>query len=283
MSIMDHAIRDVHKINPVRNLFQFLIGLTLFMATGASVDYIKIITASLGFVLAYQSVYSLNDIQDLKEDSRNPVKRATKPLARGDISVQEQSARMFLYLLAGLSLSFLVNITFASLVVLCVFLNFLHSYKPLGLKSSLLGLVNLFVIESIKFSAGWFVLGGGLLELPYVMIFFMSSAYTLSYFVYKKDIDLDSLRRKRSVLLFASVVIFYLVSLYSYKLYRLPLIGVSLLFLFPLLIARSKDISARFKDGIIFVIFIFIFFNLLLLLPLVEPFHSVNMYLAALF
>ncbi|HLC51019.1 MAG TPA: UbiA family prenyltransferase [archaeon] len=283
MNIMDYVIRDIHKVSIVRNFFQFFIGLSLFIATGVPADYLLIAIASLGFLLAYQSAYSLNDIQDLKEDSQDPVKKATKPLARGDISVQEQSARMFLYLLLGLSMSFLVNIAFASLVVLCVFLNFLHSYRPLGLKYSLLGLVNLFFIESIKFSAGWFVLGGSLLDIPYFMVFFMSSAYTLSYFVYKKNIDLDSLRKKRSVLLFASAVVFYLVSLYSYKLYRLPLIGVSLVFLFPLLMMRTKDFYGKLKGGIVFVILIFVFFNLLLLLSPVEPFRSANMYLASLF
>jgi len=132
-------------------------------------------------------------------------------------------------------------------------------------------------------SAIMFVLGGSLLDIPYFMVFFMSSAYTLSYFVYKKNIDLDSLRKKRSVLLFASAVVFYLVSLYSYKLYRLPLIGVSLVFLFPLLMMRTKDFYGKLKGGIVFVILIFVFFNLLLLLSPVEPFRSANMYLASLF
>ncbi|HLE07774.1 MAG TPA: UbiA family prenyltransferase [archaeon] len=283
MNATSTFIYNNHNFHFIKNILQFFVGITLLLLTGADMDLMKVVLATIGFVVAYQSVYSLNDISDLSEDRSDKIKRMIKPLARGERSIEDQVGRMFLYLVIGLSFSFYVNIFFGFIMVLLLFFNFLHSYRPLGLKKTPLSLVNIIFIEAIKFSAGWLAVGGDFFKIPYFVIFAISGAYTLSYVVYKNNIELSSMLKKRSLLISAMVLISYLASLFLYKNLRLTLFGVVIILLFPYLMKRENEVESKFRSAFFFTFFILLVFNILNIISLYEPFASINLWLASLF
>lgn len=283
MDMKEYLITDNYRLHMIKNLFQFMISLTLFLSSGASPDIFKIIVASLGFVISYQSIYILNDIQDYQEDSKNEFKKRIKPFARGDISIEKLVSRMFLYLAIGIPLSFFIGPIFGFVVILALLCNFIHSDKRFGAKETRLGLANFFIMESAKFSAGWFVLGGTFSNLPYFIIFFMSAVYTLSYFIYKNDSSLSHMKRRRSILFILLSVIFYTTSLYLYPANRTFLLGMFILLALPPILKRNSDVFLRVKETTAVVLYIFVFLNLVNIAVLFEPFASINLFLASLF
>ncbi len=281
MNPLDYLLSSSQRYAIPRNILQFLAGATFFAAFYAELNIFKIIPAVIGAVIAYHSVYGLNDITDLKEDRTNSLKRAAKKLARGEMTIEEQVSRMFLFAVVGLSICFFVDIFFGILVATALVLNFFHSYKPLGLKKTPLSMANLFLIESIKFSSGWFVAGGNFSNLPYFVIFCISAMYSLAYFVYKKDTDLNFMKARRSIIFFAFVVISFIFSLYFYKPLRLTLLVISLAFLLPLIIKKSEDVSSRLRAGAKFTLAILFILNLLNVAVMFEPFKSISIFLAS--
>ena len=106
MKILDYFLSSSQRYAIPRNTLQFLAGATFFAAFYYSLDLLKLIPAVIGAVIAYHSVYGLNDIADLEEDKKNSLKRAAKKLARGEITIEEQTSRMFLFAVVGLSICF---------------------------------------------------------------------------------------------------------------------------------------------------------------------------------
>ncbi len=283
MKIIDYFLSSSQRYAIPRNTLQFLAGATFFAAFYSELNIFKIIPAVVGAVIAYHSVYGLNDISDLEEDKKNPLKRAAKKLARGEMTVEEQTSRMFLFAVVGLSICFLVSGFFGALVALSMLLNFFHSYKPFGLKKTPVSIINIFLIESIKFSSAWFVVGGGFNNLPYFTVFCISAMYSLAYFIYKKNTDLNSMKTRRAIIFFAFIVVSFILSFYFYKPLRLTLLAVSLTFFLPLIIKKSEDVSSRLNAGAKFTLAILLLLNLLNVIVMFEPFSSINLFLASLF
>ncbi len=283
MKIIEYFLSTSQRYAIPRNILQFLAGATFFAAFYSELNIFKIIPAVIGAVIAYHSVYGMNDIMDLKEDKINPLKRAAKKLARGEMTIEEQASRMFLFAVVGLSICFFVNIAFGIMVAAALVLNFLHSYKPLNIKQTPFGMMNLFLIESIKFSSTWFVVGGNFSNLPYFVIFCISAMYSLAYFIYKRDTDLNSMKAKRSIIFFAFIVISFILSFYFYKPLRLTLLVVSLTFFLPMLIKKSEDVPSRLKAGTLFTLAVLTMLNLINVAVMFEPFKSAAIFLASLF
>ena len=283
MDIINYMATHNTKFNVFKNSLQFLIGASMLIALGQPVDYGRLLLSLLGFLLAYQSVYGMNDILDFSEDSKSKLKRALKPFARGEISLETQVSKMFLYMLFGLSICFFVNTFFGFLVAAMLLLNFFHSYKPLNIKRTLIGLVNIFLIEFIKFSCGWFAIGGSFQNFPYLIPLFMSSAYAMGYYNYKTELSANFFIKKRSIISFFLSLIFYLASVFIYKDFRISLIAIFPIIFLPYLIPKNKDFIEKLKRGFGVVTGIMIIFILLNFLLPYEPFHSINLWLGNLF
>jgi 4-hydroxybenzoate polyprenyltransferase len=82
--------------------------------------------ASLAFCLISSAVYIYNDIEDRTEDSLHPHKRH-RPLASEKISVTEAIFMLFLLLITGLTLGWLVSKKLA--LILCIYLGVNVAYN----------------------------------------------------------------------------------------------------------------------------------------------------------
>lgn len=90
----------------------------------ASVEAAVIATAL--FCAAASFVYIVNDLIDIEDDRRHPVKRLTRPLASGEVSPGR--ARIVAAILgATVLLGFLWNVSATAVIVLYVFVNVLYS------------------------------------------------------------------------------------------------------------------------------------------------------------
>jgi 4-hydroxybenzoate polyprenyltransferase len=81
--------------------------------------FLPALLASLAFCLIASAVYIYNDIEDKSEDSLHPYK-CHRPLASGQISVIEAVGMLFLLLITGLSLGWLISKKLA--IILCIYL-----------------------------------------------------------------------------------------------------------------------------------------------------------------
>ncbi|ARB91878.1 decaprenyl-phosphate phosphoribosyltransferase [Legionella longbeachae] len=90
--------------------------------------FIPALLATLAFCLISSAVYIYNDIEDRTEDSLHPHKRH-RPLASEKITVSEAIFMLFLLLLVGLTLGWLISKTLA--IILCVYLVINIAYNHL--------------------------------------------------------------------------------------------------------------------------------------------------------
>lgn len=81
--------------------------------------FVPALLASLSFCLISSAVYIYNDIEDRTEDSLHPHK-CNRPLASEKISVVEAVFMLFLLLITGLTLGWLISKKLA--IILCVYL-----------------------------------------------------------------------------------------------------------------------------------------------------------------
>lgn len=81
--------------------------------------FVPALLASLSFCLIASAVYIYNDIEDRTEDSLHPHKRH-RPLASEKISVSEAIFMLFLLLITGLTLGWLISKKLA--IILCCYL-----------------------------------------------------------------------------------------------------------------------------------------------------------------
>ncbi|HLE07773.1 MAG TPA: UbiA family prenyltransferase [archaeon] len=283
MKLKEYFFSDTQRYSWLKNTLQFLVGATFFISMSNSADILKILISLIGAVMAYHSVYGLNDIIDLKEDSKNPLKRSVKKVARGEITIEEQASRIFLHEVIGLSICFYVSMVFGLLIAAALVLNFFHSYKPFGIKNTPFGMINLFLIESIKFSSLWFALGGGFGNFPYFLVICISAIYSVSYFIYKKEGDLSFIRSRRSMIFFAVIILSYFSSFYYYQQLRITALAILPVFFLPLLIKKSANVESRIRTGSEFTLLILLILNLANLSPMIELFKSISIFLASLF
>ncbi len=283
MNISYYLMTHNTKLNFAKNSFQFLIGASMLIALGQPVDYVKLLISLIGFLLAYQSVYRLNDILDFSEDSKSEIKRTLKPFARGEVSLEPQVSKMFLYMLSGLSISFFVDGLFGLLVAMMLLLNFFHSYKPIKIKKTPIGLANMLLIEFLKFSCGWFAIGGSFQNFPLLIPLFMSAAYSTGYYNYKNELRENFLFKKRSIILMLLSFAFYLASIFLYKDFRISLLLISPVFLLVYLIKMNKNFLKTLETGWWAILIIMMIFILLNVLSTYEPLHSISLWLANLF
>lgn len=90
-----------------------------FCYTPTSGYFIPALFATLAFCLISSAVYIYNDIEDRTEDSLHPHKRH-RPLASEKITVAEAIFMLFLLLITGLALGWLISKQLA--IILCIYL-----------------------------------------------------------------------------------------------------------------------------------------------------------------
>ncbi|MCX7738190.1 MAG: decaprenyl-phosphate phosphoribosyltransferase [Hydrogenothermaceae bacterium] len=110
----------------IKNLFVFT---PLFFSFHFHPElFLKNVVAFLIFSLAASSVYIFNDIKDVEEDRKHPVKRY-RPLASGRIKVKHSVVLMVFLLLTSLITSFILDYRLFLVLTIYVLINILYSTK----------------------------------------------------------------------------------------------------------------------------------------------------------
>ncbi|MCD6398611.1 MAG: UbiA family prenyltransferase [Candidatus Aenigmarchaeota archaeon] len=247
------------------NVFQYFLGATLFFIIFGSVDVSKLIIGLSGFLLSYSSVYLYNDIIDYEEDKKHKEKIKWKIIARGDLSKKTAKNLILVFVALGVPLSFLVNKFFGIIAVLLILLNVLHSSPKTKFKKKKLGLINLTVIQFLKYSLGWFALTTNLSKFPLWLILCFSLTYSSIYFLYKLDFKKNLIiKNKKTFFLFGfSIASTFFISLFLYE-FVLSLLMLFSLGVFSLSIIRKFQTLTE-KINLKFFILPLILFSFLIL------------------
>lgn len=153
----------------IKNLFVFA---PLFFSFSFNLpDFLCTLVAFVLFSMIASSVYIFNDLMDINEDRNHPTKRF-RPLASGAVSTA--SAKIYIVLLAGLSLAFSAWFNQQLFMVLTIYfiLNIAYSFK---LKH--IAIVDIFIIATgfvLRLFAGAVVIGGELSMWIVIMTFLLA-------------------------------------------------------------------------------------------------------------
>jgi 4-hydroxybenzoate polyprenyltransferase len=265
MNKLDPKKMHSQNLNFLKNSFQFVIGSALFFAIMKGFSLFNFLIGLIGFVIAYNAVYQFNDLVDYEEDKNDGMRKYYKPLVTGKLNKRQMKIYGLLCLIIGLPMCFFVSMMFGSFVVIILFLNFLHSSPFIRLKKSSLVLPNLFFIEFIKFSLGWFALSSSMANFPYLFISLSSIVYLMAYIYYKQNVS-GFFRNKKIVTLGIVSSALYIASVFVYP-FKLALIAVLPMFLVFSVFRKYKYNLLRIKIGtnILGLIIIFFVFSLLFL------------------
>ncbi|NIO21470.1 MAG: hypothetical protein GTN76_12200 [Candidatus Aenigmarchaeota archaeon] len=234
-----------------KNVIQFAFGVLLFWLIMGNFEILLAITAMVAFVITYSSVYMYNDIVDYKVDRKDKEKLKWKLIASGDLSIKKAKYMSLAFLVVGPSLSLFVNKWFLMIMIVLLFLNFLHTSPRTKFKSSVTKTsINMTIIEFLKYSTGWFALTSNISQFPFWLVVSVSFIYTTGYMLYKFRFKGKEIKRKKPLFWIFGIVsgLSYGVSIF---LYGFPL---SLLFLITIAVTsflffkHIKFVSYRTKN-----------------------------------
>jgi len=109
-------IKNLFVFAPLVFSVQFLNSSSVLAAT----------QAFFSFCLVSGALYTMNDLFDIEEDRRHPVKR-NRPLASGRLTKRTAIVTLVICLLAGLALAFTLNLPFLLIVLGYIVLQLLYS------------------------------------------------------------------------------------------------------------------------------------------------------------
>ncbi len=263
-----------------KNMIQFASGVLLFCLITGTLNISAAIIAMVAFVVTYSSVYMYNDILDYKIDRKDEEKLKWKPIASGDLSVKKAKYMTIFFVVAGLSLSLFVNKWFLLIMIILLFLNFLHSSPKTRFRKSVTKTsINMTVIEFLKYSTGWFALTSNISQFPFWLVLSVSFIYTTGYMLYKFRFKGSEIRNKKTLFwIFGAISGFsYGISIFLYgfplSLLILITIAVSIFILFrhvKLVSYRTKNMM--FVGYILLLIFMTSF--LILMVPVVAEIND---------
>lgn len=123
----------------IKNLFLFI---PIFFA-GNLFDFVQLLKIGIGalaFSFVASGIYILNDYKDVELDRLHP-KKKLRPLASGAVKKEMALALMICLMVAGLVMSFLINVNFFYLLLVYFILNIFYSN---GLKN--IAILDLFIV-----------------------------------------------------------------------------------------------------------------------------------------
>jgi 4-hydroxybenzoate polyprenyltransferase len=98
-----------------------------FFYTPISGYFVPALLAALAFCLISSAVYIYNDIQDREEDSLHPHK-CKRPLASKRVSLSEASSLLFLLIIVGLLLGWLISNQLAVILLVYLLINLAYNH-----------------------------------------------------------------------------------------------------------------------------------------------------------
>lgn len=140
---LSEYIRLLRPKEWIKNLFLFI---PLFFA-GEFTHLTKIIDLCIGFIsysMVASAIYIINDYRDIESDRLHPTKKS-RPLAAGKVSKFAAILVMFLVLLTGFYIAYLLKAKFLFILSLYFILNLLYSF----------GLKNISILDILIVSSGF--------------------------------------------------------------------------------------------------------------------------------
>jgi decaprenyl-phosphate phosphoribosyltransferase len=138
---MIHYIKLIRPHQWIKNLFIFVPSYfagNLFQEK----NFTLLLAGFSAFSMVASAIYILNDYRDIESDRLHP-KKKTRPLASGKVKPGIAFLIMCVFILSGLSLAYLINKPFLSLLSLYLILNIGYCF---GLKN--ISLVDIFIVAS---------------------------------------------------------------------------------------------------------------------------------------
>jgi 4-hydroxybenzoate polyprenyltransferase len=239
----------INPLNLIRNFLAFLLGYVIFFAVTGTLSPILLL-APIGFVVAYNSVYYINDIKDFEEDKKDPHKWKNKPLLNGSLTKRKAVYLYFFYLITGLILSFYSGTFFGLAVLFLLILNLLHTL--IFKKIHLLLLFNMALMQMIKITLGWIAVSSSFERFPFYFIVFCGLLYATSYLFYKKEKEVVEVNRNKkilktmfkksintffSIITLASFAISFIT--YNFRLHLLVMMSIIIFFIFSLKLVKG--------------------------------------------
>ncbi|MBX2955418.1 MAG: UbiA prenyltransferase family protein [Cyclobacteriaceae bacterium] len=137
---MQPVLKLIRPAHWIKNLF--LLIPTFFAGSIFQVERLEIIILGIiAFSLIASAVYILNDLKDIEVDRIHPLKK-DRPLASGAVSRSTATILLMIFMVAGLSLSYLLHPVFLILLSCYLVLNIAYSF---GLKN--IPIVDLFIVS----------------------------------------------------------------------------------------------------------------------------------------
>lgn len=242
---------DSILINLPKNMVQYFIGFALYLLVYGSFDPLKLILGLASFLIAYSAIYPYNDLMDYEQDKKDEFKKVYKALVRGDLKQKDAISLVFGLSIIGLMLASLVSQWYMFLISITLFQNFLHSNphtKNTFKKKKRYMVPNIFIMQFIKYSLGWFTFTTDLTKLPTWVITTFSLGYVYAYILYKSNIKdmLSVLKKKIKIMLPLTIIIIftYSVSFWVYP-FKIPLLLVIPLLLLIFTMSKQKNVVTK--------------------------------------
>ncbi|MBI4894522.1 MAG: UbiA prenyltransferase family protein [Candidatus Aenigmarchaeota archaeon] len=208
--------------NALKNISQFSVMAALFYFYNGAFSFSDYLTGLVGFLLAYNFIYALNDTMNYDKDVKDREKRIFKkdsmksPLHTGSLTKRELLAGSSALMSVGLVICYLVNPAFFLMVSLAIAANFLHSSGVFGIgKMMPLMAANFMLMQTMKFGSVWFTqteIFDYRLVLPTI---YMSVLYTMLYLGYKVGLGKKLAANPKSLLIMIGVIMMPLVAMLS--------------------------------------------------------------------
>ena len=172
-NIIPAIVRLIRVKQWVKNLFLFV---PIFFA-GKLFQVESLLSLAMGFIafsFVASAVYVLNDANDIESDRIHPEK-CKRPLASGEIGLSLAFGILFILLISGLSLAWMLSLEFFFVLSAYVVINIAYSF---GLKH--VALLDLFII-ALGFLLR--VIGGGILAAVPISEWLVIMVFLLAMFL----------------------------------------------------------------------------------------------------
>jgi 4-hydroxybenzoate polyprenyltransferase len=201
--------------NVVKNLGLYSVGVLLLILQRAPFEGVSIVLGLVAFIIAYSSVYVINDFFDVAEDAIDEEKIKRKPLARGSVKESEAVGIYLVFLTLGLLLSICLGALFLVVIVSLLVVNLIYSAPlitrkrtgPIKLKHTLLGWPLVLMMQFLKMLLPW-TTTTQLARFPILFAFGFSLLYIILFKGYKEYQTVGGSIKNEPVLTIVTIAVF---------------------------------------------------------------------------
>ncbi len=211
-------------------------------------DFLEILLFFTSFMILYSSVYYYNDLSDYNSDKKMNFNHKSKLLVKGFFTKKEYKNLFIFSTVSGIVLLWIINTFYAFLSFLLVIFNHLRTKY---LKTLPKRIFSLFWVQFFNLVIFWFVLTKQLFNVFVCPLFTLYSfAYTLSYYFYKKNMNVSISALLKFLPLFLLFIYFALPILLE-KLLIIPLAVGATIYVLLIGINREKHLNDLMILGLI--------------------------------